>query len=190
VAERQFKARIVGLEKVNLWLKRWQPRNNVKETMLLQVRALMAKVIGIQFSRLRRGGSARGVTWPPFKEQYTRKIDGAVVPAWGGVSRVRPAWKPPGEKRGPVRGNVLGKKRPSGRRMARGANLMQDTGTLRAQRAQLQSLTAAGIRFGPTVVYAARQNAMRPFSYFEIPKDAVASRRVAFKTFQDMMKRQ
>ena len=34
------------------------------------------------------GGTYRGVTWPGFADQYTRKTDGVTVPAEGGVPRI------------------------------------------------------------------------------------------------------
>lgn len=37
------------------------------------------------------GGSYRGIVWDPPADQYTRK-DGTVIPAWGGVPRVRAGW--------------------------------------------------------------------------------------------------
>ena len=53
------------------------------------------------FKNNAKGGTWRGVTWKYFAPQYTRK-DGTVIPAWGGVAKVR------------GKGNVLGRKRASG----------------------------------------------------------------------------
>jgi hypothetical protein len=53
-------------------------------------RAYMARVTHDTFDALGKGGGTyRGVTWAPFADQYTRKTDGVVVPAWGGVPRLR-----------------------------------------------------------------------------------------------------
>jgi len=45
------------------------------------------------------GGTYRGVAWKPFAPQYTRK-DGTVVPAWGGVPRVRAGYIQKGKHKG------------------------------------------------------------------------------------------
>ncbi len=169
------------------WLLSWAPPPKVKIEMLKSIRRIMNLAIGVQFSRLRRGGSSRGVRWKPFAIQYLRKTDGAKVPAHGGVTRIRPAWAPTGQRRGPTRGTVLGKKRPSGRRITRSSNLMQDSGTLRATRAQINFLSKDIIKFGPTVSYAARQDQLRPFSFFQLPVDADSAQRSAFRTFEDLM---
>jgi len=150
----------------------------------------MNRVIGIQFAKAARGGRFRGVTWRHFAFQYTRITDAAVIPAWGGTPRIRPPWAPAGQPRGKVRGTVLGKKRPSGRRITSASNLMQDTGRLRATRAQLNSVSPTQIRFGPTVQYGVIQNRLRPFAFFEVPKDVDEAQRVAFRTFSQLMKGQ
>jgi hypothetical protein len=113
------------------------------------------------FQRLRLGGSYRGVLWDYFKPQYTRKTDGVVVPAWGGVPKF---W---GE------GDVLGRKRPSGALVKQGDAIMQDTMTMRGKAALVVALRKNEVTLGPQgVKYAAAQQARRPFLFFEIPKDS------------------
>ena len=113
------------------------------------------------FSRLRRGGSYRGVHWDEFAPQYTRKTDGVTVPAWGGVPKVRGA------------GTVKGRMRPSGVRLLAGDSLMQDTGTMRNRAALVMGLTRRSLILGPQGVrYAAAQQARRPFLFFDVPADA------------------
>ena len=107
------------------------------------------------FDALRTGGSYRGVRWRYFAPQYTRKTDGVTVPAWGGVPKLR------------GRGNVLGRKRPSGQRVAKGDAIMQDTGTMRSRAALVIHLKKHSGTLGPQGVnYAAQQQAMRPFLFF------------------------
>ena len=50
------------------------------------------------------GGTFRGVTWPGFADQYTRKTDGVTVPAEGGVPRIAAGFS--------TRGNVRRQTRP------------------------------------------------------------------------------
>lgn len=187
MAERPLQFQLIGSKEVQKWMDSWVPPEKTRRKMLLDVRALMNKVIGIQFVRNRRGGTSRGVTWPGFADQYTRRIDGARVPAEGGVPRIRPAWRPKGVKRGRTSGNVLGKLRPSGRRVTKSSNLMQDNGILRGTRAQINFLSGNKIQFGPTVGYAEAQNKMRPFAYFQEPKDGDDSVAVAFETYSDYL---
>lgn len=118
------------------------------------------------FARLRRGGTYRGVTWKDWAPQYTRK-DGTVVPAWGGIAKVR------------GKGMVKGRKRPSGTRVTRSSALMQDTMSLRTRAALVVRRNRLMLQLGPQGVrYAASQNARRPFLFFEIPQDAKAIGRI------------
>lgn len=111
------------------------------------------------FKRLRTGGSFRGVTWDYFAPQYTRKTDGVQVPAWGGVPKLYGG------------GNVLGRLRPSGARLAYGDALMQDTGTLRTRAALVLSLRHDHLIMGTNLKYAPRQQRLRRFLFFETPRD-------------------
>lgn len=78
--------------------------------------------VGVAWGRMRaQGGDFRGHRWAGFKDQYTRKTDGQVVPAQGQVPRLD------------KRGNVKGKKRPSGQRVTAQSILVQDTGHLRGK---------------------------------------------------------
>jgi len=182
-----LEVKITGDKAAIKWLKGHEPTRKTKIEILKSIRVLMNRVIGVQFARGARGGRFRGVTWRPFKNQYRRSIDNAIVPAEGGTPRIRPPWAPEGQSRGKTRGNVLGKKRPSGRRITRSSNLMQDTGRLRATRAQLNSVSPTQIRFGPTVQYGVMQNRLRPFAFFGVPKDVDEAQRVAFRTFSKLM---
>ena len=111
------------------------------------------------FEKNRLGGTWRGVTWKYFAPQYTRK-DGTVIPAWGGVAKVR------------GKGKVLGRKRPSGARVQKGDSVVQDTGTLRNNATLgVVHITKNKMRIGNNINYAAAQQKMRPFLFFT-KKDA------------------
>lgn len=122
----------------------------------------MMGVTGIMFRKLGKGGTHREITWKPFAPQYKRK-DGTLVPAWGGIPKVRGT------------GNVKPKKRPSGQAITSSSLLMQDTVKLRAGRLQLQQLTPGRIKMGPTVVYAEHQHSMRPWIYFTSKETVLAA---------------
>jgi len=107
------------------------------------------------FEKLRLGGRYRGVLWRYFAPQYTRKTDGVTVPAWGGVPKLRGG------------GNVKGRTRPSGQRIAKGDAIMQDTMTMRSRAALVVRMGKYTARLGPQGVnYAATQQKMRPFLFF------------------------
>ena len=112
------------------------------------------------FERNRSGGTHRGVTWAGPAPQYVRS-DGTVVPAWGGIPYAR------GE------GTVKPRTRPSGQPFLEGDALMQDTNTMRARAALAFFLGKRQLKMGPQGVnYAAYQNAMRPFLFFNVPDDS------------------
>lgn len=145
----------------------------------------------LMFQRLRSGGTYRGVTWKPFAPQYTRK-DGTVVPAWGGVARVRAGFRKgatgdasrPGKRSTGVRmsrvsGKVAGRLRPSGQRVTKSSALMQDTMTLRTRAALVVHRDRFVLQLGPQGArYARRQNSLRRFLFFDIPTDAKAIGRI------------
>ena len=100
-----------------------------------------------------RGGEYRGVRWAPFSPQYIR-ADGTVVPAWGGVPKVR------------GKGRVKPRLRPSGKPVTPASLLMQDTGRLRQRAAtEVVEVTPATLVFGTRLEYAPYQDALRPFLF-------------------------
>ena len=133
----------------------------------------MRQVTDTTFIRNRHGGSYREVSWDYFAPQYTRKTDGVTVPAWGGVAKIHGT------------GTVKGRKRPSGARIKQGDSVMQDGGTLRARAALTLALGENKIELGPQGVrYAGEQQAMRPFLFFEVPKDSTRLLQIALKHLQ------
>lgn len=115
------------------------------------------------------GGTVRNADWKPFNPQYTRK-DGTEVPAWGGVPKVN------------GRGNVKGKKRPSGKRVTLQSVIGQDTGRYRrallASRANIIGRNTLIIGGESLPVYADRQNELRPIVRW-IPRDQDTYIRIA-----------
>ncbi len=157
--------------------------------MLKSIRRIMALRIKVMFARLAKGGKDRGVLWKWYPLQYRRKTDGARVPAFGGIPRIAPAWAPPGKDRGEVRGQVLGRLRPSGRRVTPQSQMMQDNRTMLNSVGAITLSNENVIRFGPTQSYAKFQNRLRPFMFFENPKDVTASRSAAGATYKRLMKK-
>ena len=135
--------------------------------------AYMRVVTDRQFAKLRKGGTYRGVTWKPFAPQYVRR-DGTVVPAWGGVPKVRGKRYKTGKRAGEIRGKkVKGRLRPSNSRITKRSALMQDTGTMKGRAALTTALRRKSVEMGPQGVrYAKEQNDRRPFLFFDTPKDA------------------
>jgi hypothetical protein len=144
------------------------------------------------------GGSMRGVTWRPFKYQYIRRTDGALVPAWGGVIKLH-RWQTVAKvgssgsvtfsarKMTRKEGTILGKKRPSGKRVTPSSWLMRDTGHMfRGMVSSPLALTATHLRVGPKVNYANYQNAMRPFAFIYPPTDEPALQ-MTFQSWLDEM---
>lgn len=138
---------------------------------LLTFRQYMAVAVDSLFDVLSYGrGNAthRGVSWPGFAPQYTRQ-DGTVVPAWGGIPKVR------------GKGMVKGRKRPSGTRLTPVSAIMQDTGNLRGKAiTALFRQTKTAISFGTpeSVNYAGEQAARRPYLFFYLPQDKPALRQI------------
>ena len=111
------------------------------------------------FDALKRGGTHRSVTWKWFAPQYTRKTDGMVVPAQGGVPKLY------------GRGLVQGRLRPSGTRVTTQSNLMRDTGDMRSQALNNWRIARQRMRCRLYLKYAAKQQSMRPFFFWEVPVD-------------------
>jgi hypothetical protein len=120
------------------------------------------------FSRLKKGGTYRGVTWEPYQKLYTRK-DGD-VPAHGGVAKVKGV------------GLVKGRRRPSGRRTTKGSRIMDDTGLLKSEAGatfEIDSNVSFVTISTEGVPYLGAQEAMRPFMFFESSMDFQEFRNIA-----------
>lgn len=76
----------------------------------------------------------------------------------------------------------LGQLRPSGARVRDGDAIMQDTMTLRSRAALVMRMTPRSLVLGPQGVrYAAAQQAMRPFLFFDVPTDINQLERLALE---------
>jgi len=126
------------------------------------LQAYMMQEIGMMFRTMgsgQSGGKGRGTMWEGFANQYVRKTDGVVVPAWGGVQKVY------GE------GFVLGRKRPSGKRITKSSRLMQDTGKLTQAVAAKATISNRQMVLKTTTAYTEEQDRLRRFMYWWLPKD-------------------
>ncbi|GEM_PF-3048246 len=101
------------------------------------------------------GGIARGVAWAPFAPQYTRK-DGTIVSAWGGVAK----------KSG--KGQVQGKRRRDGSRVTMASRMLD---VKPSALLTVRHLTNTGIEMTTHGAWAAQQNSMRQFLFYQQPKD-------------------
>lgn len=94
--------------------------------------------------------------WPAPADQYTRKTDSETVPAWGGVQRLD------------KKGNVKGRKRPSGKRVTSESTMMADTARMRSG-FLTPRFERDGFRVtfdGSTEGYGQYQNRRRHFAFF------------------------
>ena len=109
----------------------------------------------LTFSKLGRKGNTtpfREALWPWFAPQYTRK-DGTVVPAEGGVAKVRGT------------GVVKGRKRRSGKRITVRSKMMQDRGVMKAAAISRFRLSTHEALMETPPAYADEQQKMRKFVF-------------------------
>ena len=134
--------------------------------------AYMQRRLTLMFSRLKRGGSFRGVRWEWFTPQYHR-LDGMIVPAEGGVPKMK------------GKGRVLGRLRHSGKRVKTTSSLMQDTGRLRTSLLdKMQIREGTILAMDTSTAYAGYQHAMRPFQFFEDPRDINVLRDIVLRKLE------
>lgn len=158
---------------------------------LLKIQHYMVTRIALQFQKLHKGGRDRGVHWRdlqgrPGKRQragYSTR-DGAQGGYRQGVysdvatRRIRGGVITGGE-------STLGALRPSGKRVTADSAVMQDTGRLlRSAGKWIKRLSWNRIDFGTNVNYAARQDKMRRFMFFQIPRDLNEARRICIQHFR------
>ena len=134
---------------------------------LKQFGGYVAKEVGQQILAAgdpQRGGSGRGVFWRPRREYYTRR-DGTLIPAWGGVPKVR------------GQGQVLGRKTKGGARLTASSRILggvKNPGSLLKRKVSGDTLTIE-----PTRPFVAYQHDMRQFLFFHEPKDSKALEGIA-----------
>lgn len=156
----------IGVDKAQLVFTRISANLKNLAPAFRELQTYMQRQVTLMFSRIRRGGHYRGVSWEWFAPQYTR-ADGTVVPAEGGIAKVS------GD------GVVLGRLRPSGTRITASSSLMQDTGRMRSALLSKQDFVGNRMYIMETpLAYAAMMNELRPFQYFQEPKDVNMLQRI------------
>lgn len=158
---------------------------------LLRIQHYIIARIGLQFQRLSKGGRFRGVYWPDLKGRPGERTgfghstrDGAFGGYRTGVysdvatRKIKGGVRTSGEK-------TLGALRPSGKRITDDSAVMIDTGTmLRKAGKWIARLTRNEIQFGTNLSYAAAQDELRPFMFFQIPRDLNEARRICMRHFR------
>jgi len=125
------------------------------------------------FRALGKGGTFRGVNWPPFADQYQRK-DGTIIPAQGGIPKIK------------GKGLVKGRLRPSGKRVTASSQLLRDTGQLMASIGHGMKIDNKGLHIATAKNYGAAQQERRPFLFFELPRDIEALRGFAIERIKQI----
>ena len=128
------------------------------------VQSYMHSRIIHQFSELRKGGTARGVTWEPFRNPWYTRSDGVSVPITGGVR-----WMNDPKRK--VKGKLRTKNPEGAKRYTSGSALMQSTGMMRAALLSDIRISETGITLDTPVKYAVYQNSLRPWAYIT-PEEA------------------
>ncbi len=147
----------------------------------------------LMFHKLRKGGQFRGVEWADLKGRpHTRTGRGGHVTREGAFGGYSPGVYSDVASRKTLGGRrntgyrTLGALRPSGKRVTLESAVMQDTGTLLRRAGQwIKKLNHNEITFGVgNLIYAARQNKMRLFMFFELPRDLNEGRRLCKEHFE------
>jgi len=135
--------------------------------------AYMLNRVSLQFARLRKGGEFRGEKWSWFAPLYTR-ADGTVIPAYGGVPKVR------------GKGRVLGRLRHSGKRVTPSSSVVQDTAVLRNAALNIFRISHGGrrVEMDTSARHAAYQHRLRPFQFFEDPRDVDTLRKMLLRKLE------
>ncbi len=112
---------------------------------------------GQMFRENKHGGTHRGVTWPWYTPQYTRKTDGVTVPAEGGVPKLHGG------------GNVKGRLRSSGgtsKRTTKQSNLLRLTGRLASEVVTAINIDDNEMEMGTSQEHVVILNRKRPILFF------------------------
>lgn len=178
--------------KANRRLKALSERAEDARPWLRKFRLYMIARTRLMFGRLRKGGRYRGVYWPDIKGRpHARTGRGGYVTregAFGGYSAGVYSDTTSRRTLGGRRNTgyrTLGALRPSGKRVTDNSAVMQDTGTLLRRAGQwIKRMNHNEIVFGVgNLIYAAPQNRMRPFMFFELPRDLNEGRRLCKEHF-------
>ena len=122
---------------------------------LTDFKGWMLRRTQLTFSKLGRRGNTtpfRQTLWPWFAPQYTRK-DGTVIPAEGGIPKVR------------GKGMVKGRLRHSGKRVTAGSMMMRDRRTMEQAALSRHRIGTNYLIMQTPIKYAKYQQKMRPFAF-------------------------
>ena len=122
--------------------------------------------IDLMFDRLAKGGSFRGVKWPPFKSEFAYRMP----------TKAKKVWRKSSTRSGAKTEKTI---RVYTKVPASQAKLMQRTMNLRRNASKrIFQMSKKRVTFGSNIRYAAMQNRLRPFLVFEIDKDLIMARRM------------
>lgn len=122
-----------------------------------EIKSYLHSRMVLQFVQCRKGGTARGVSWPYFKNPWYTRKDGTEVPIWGGVPR--------SDGTGRVKGKRRSKTPEGKKRYTPNSAMMQSTGIMRGALLHDMRISERGIDLQTPVEYAVYQDALRGFMY-------------------------
>ena len=134
--------------------------NRLSKDVAPYVFTFMYKQTSLQFTKLGKGGTSRGVTWKPFSPLYTRKggkikgkkYNATSILAWGGIDKVQGKNKVKGRKRGSSY-------------ITTHSSLLYDSGMLAKRLYQNKKITKTKLTLSTPVKYAKWQDDLRPFNF-------------------------
>lgn len=121
------------------------------------IQSYMHSRIVRQFSKSKKGGEDRGVSWAPFKNPWYTRKDGTAVPIWGGVPRA--------DGRGMVKGKKRSKTKDGTIRYTKDSLLMQSTGLMKGALLNDFRMGPNGIDMNTRIAYARHQDKLREFNF-------------------------
>lgn len=158
---------------------------------LKKVQKYVIARIKLQFHKLSRGGTFRGVRWADLQGRPgERKREGYSTRGgpFGGYRKGVYSDLATRKVRGGTRTTgryTLGAMRPSGKRVTASSAVMHDTGKLLRSAGQfIRLLTPNQIVFGTNLLYAGPQEKRRPFMFFELPRDLDEAQRICLEHFK------
>lgn len=121
------------------------------------VHTYMHSQITKQFSDLKHGGEARGVTWAPFKELWYTRSDGTEVSIFGGIKKAN--------GQGKVKAKLRSKNPEGKKRYNRQSNLVRSTGMIFDALLSHFRVSPTLIEMNTPVKYAGYQEKLRPWNF-------------------------
>jgi len=161
----------ISRDEIRPALKRLRGRAIDPRPFFKRAKVVLIKWTRETFDQLGNGGSYRGVEWPWFAPQYTRK-DGTVVPAEGGVAKVR------GD------GVVQGRLRPSGARVTSSSQLMRDKGRMSREGGLSSRMDRNKLELRSGMKYGGHQQKLRPWLFINAPSEVNTLRNMLIKSLE------